>query len=220
MSTVPSAFIPEVSVDTLIIESTYGSPNFYFDSLERIKLNLLQWIVSSLQRDRVPVLNIGSSGPSQEIISFLNTMLSVNIFVNSKVSAINSIYRREGIDLHWYSFSDFSDYFDPRSSVVFLPRNASKVPDFLHSFSISRAIVTGQAVRFSYSRFNQAFPFSMHANFFELLDFVKRVKPKRVFTLYGFDLELAQAIQRELNISARPLRYAHKKYTLDDFLQS
>ena len=56
----------------------------------------------------------------------------------------------------------------------------------------------------------------MHANFRELLEFVEKVNPKTVYTIYGYDSELAAVIRNKLKIPSRPLK-AIGKPTLEEF---
>ena len=221
MMTVPKATIPDEKIDILITEATYGTPDLYFDSRERIKISLLKWIADKLQKKRVPVINIGHLGGAQEIIAFLNSMLSVDIYCDSRTSRINETYAKNKIGLKWKNFDeDLIDDFKPENSVVLLPRAAKKSPSFLDEYKATRGIVTGQAARFAYSSFDQAFPFSMHANSRELLEFIEKTKPKKVYTLYGFESELAASVRQKLRIPARPLKLARKNPRIDEFLNN
>ncbi|MHA1687670.1 MAG: hypothetical protein ACTSYD_14940 [Candidatus Heimdallarchaeaceae archaeon] len=217
MITVPQASIPKEEIDILIIEATYGTPTLFFPPRDEIKISMLRWIADSLEKKRIPVINIGYSGPAQEIIAFLNQMFSIDIFVNQKTDTLNQLYCEEGINLIWKNYEKKLSEFNPYNSVVLLPRNTKNIPEFLKPYKLSRAIVTGQATRFSYSRFDQSFPFSMHANFHELLSYTKEINPKKVYTVYGFDVELAKAIRTKLRIPAMPLKRAGKNLTLQDF---
>ena len=219
MMTVPKAEIPDDDIDILIIESTYGKADLMFDSRERINISILKWIAESLQNKKIPVINIGHLGGAQELIAFLNEMLSIDIYCDDRTSKINEIYKREGINLNWNTFDILNDSeFKAENSVVLLPRALKKVPDFLKSRKISRSIVTGQASRFAFSSFEQAFPFSMHANCNELLNHVEAVNPRKVYTLYGFDSEFASIVRQKLKIFARPIKMAKEKPTLEEFL--
>ena len=218
MLTVPKASVPE-DVDILIIESTYGKLDLFFDSRERIKGSLLEWITKNLKEEIISVVNIGHLGAAQEIGAYLNNMLSVDIYCDARTSEINKIYKREGQELSWNSFDMLNDEkLENKNSVVFLPRATKEVPTFLETENIARGIVTGQASRFPYSKFEEAFPFSMHANCHELLEYVKAVKPEKVYTLYGFDSEFAAIVRQKLDLFARPINLAMKKTTLEEFL--
>jgi Cft2 family RNA processing exonuclease len=69
---------------------------------------------------------------------------------------------------------------------------------------VRTAVLTGWAIdsgcRFRYQA-DAAFPLSDHADFPDLLEFVKRVAPKRVFTLHGYATEFATKL-REQGIEA------------------
>ncbi len=219
MITVPKAEIPDVDIDVLIIESTYGKADLMFDSRERTKISILKWITDSLQNKKIPIINIGHLGGAQELTAFLNEMLSVDIYCDNRTSEINKIYKKEGISLNWNSFDILNDTeFRAENSVIILPRALKEIPEFLKERRIARSIVTGQAARFAFSSFEQAFPFSMHANCNELLNHVQTINPKKVFTLYGFDSEFAAIVRQKLKLFARPMKLAKEKPTLEEYL--
>ncbi len=71
------------------------------------------------------------------------------------------------------------------------------------------AAVSGWAMDSGYRyqmRVDEAFPFSDHADFEELLAFTKACEPSLVLTHHGFDESLAQEIKGRLGIEARPLK--------------
>lgn len=219
MLSVPRATIPKEDIDVLIIEATYGTTELFFESRETIKSSILNWIAESLQKKRIPVINIGHLGGAQELIAYLNEMLSVDIYCDNRTSEINKIYKKEGIKLNWNSFDILNDEdIETENSVILLPRAAKELPVFLKGLNTSRSIVTGQASRFGFFNFEQAFPLSMHANCNELLEYVKAVNPQKVYTLYGYDSEFAAIVRQKINIPSRPLKLAEKKFTLEEFL--
>jgi DNA ligase-1 len=69
------------------------------------------------------------------------------------------------------------------------------------------AVLTGWAVdpncKYRY-RADAAFPISDHADFPDLVDFVKQVRPRKVLTLHGFAADFAQTL-RELGYDAQAL---------------
>src|SRR3989475_2615392 len=84
----------------------------------------------------------------------------------------------------------------------------SNLPASLRNLGrVRTAALTGWAVdpncRFR-CRTDAAFPLSDHADFSELIEFVKRVAPTRVFTLHGFAADFAQTL-RETGFDARAL---------------
>ena len=60
-----------------------------------------------------------------------------------------------------------------------------------------------KSCRFRY-RADAAFPFSDHADFPGLVELVRQVEPKQVFTLHGFAADFAQSL-RELGFDAQAI---------------
>src|ERR1043165_1280917 len=94
-----------------------------------------------------------------------------------------------------------------RGKVLLCPPNVINSA-MLRSLGKTRcAILTGWAVdpncRYRY-QCDAAFPLSAHADCSELLEMVKRVQPKRIYTLHGFAADFAQPL-RELGYDAQAL---------------
>jgi Cft2 family RNA processing exonuclease len=60
---------------------------------------------------------------------------------------------------------------------------------------------------------DQGFAYSDHADFYELIDFVKRCDPSIVYTHHGAEETLASEIKKRLGITAIPLRREKKGQT-------
>jgi len=91
--------------------------------------------------------------------------------------------------------------------VIICPSNALKTirPKIIGNARV--AVITGWAMdrgcRYRYQA-DAAFPLSDHADHPELIEFVRRVSPKQIFTVHGFASEFAQTL-RELGFDARAL---------------
>jgi Cft2 family RNA processing exonuclease len=62
-----------------------------------------------------------------------------------------------------------------------------------------------------------AFPLSNHADFDQLVEYVKGSQAKKVYTIHGFKDSFAQDISRKLGISARAIPHI-KQNSLSSFL--
>ncbi len=220
MLTVPKArTLENKDIDILIIEATYGSNNLFFEARNEIKLKIIRWIMKTIQTNKIPIVNIGVLGPAQEITAFLNDMLSIDVYCGNKIARINEVYNKNNVKINWKNYNLHElDTKQIVNSVIFLHRGEKRVPSFLPKTKIQRAIVTGQSSRFPYYKFNQAFAFSMHSTSQELIQFTKLAKPKKVYTLYGYDSDLAAIIRKNLGIPARPLKHAKNRQDLLDFV--
>ncbi|MHA1410625.1 MAG: MBL fold metallo-hydrolase RNA specificity domain-containing protein, partial [Candidatus Odinarchaeia archaeon] len=58
---------------------------------------------------------------------------------------------------------------------------------------------------------------SNHADYYQLLEYVKECAPKKVYTIHGYARELADTINKQLNIRALAITDIHQK-TLTEFM--
>ena len=85
---------------------------------------------------------------------------------------------------------------------MFITPSYNEIPDFKN---YSLAAATGWAARYILKNVDVAFPLSSHADFNQLVDYIKASKPKQVFTIYGFKVFFANYISKKLGIKARAL---------------
>ena len=94
-----------------------------------------------------------------------------------------------------------------RGKVLLCPPNVTNSAMLRNLGKTRRAILTGWAVDANCQFRHQchaAFPLSDHADFPELLELVRRVQPKKIYTLHGFAADFAQTL-RELGYDAESL---------------
>jgi Cft2 family RNA processing exonuclease len=77
-------------------------------------------------------------------------------------------------------------------------------------------LVTG----WNYQRFGvrKIFHLSDHADFQQLMDYVKQSNAKKVYTVHGFEKQFAKAVRKKLGVEALPLKT--KQSRLTDFFYS
>ena len=78
----------------------------------------------------------------------------------------------------------------------------------------SRAVATGWAVRQAFRKLT-SFPLSSHADHDQLVEYVRKVNPKRVYVFTGYAEMLASEIERKLGIRAGPLPVIAQTKLLD-----
>ncbi|HUT81631.1 MAG TPA: MBL fold metallo-hydrolase [Candidatus Bathyarchaeia archaeon] len=196
-------------VDTLIVEATFGSPEISFQPREEISMDILKWAANAIKEKRNVVISAGRIGSAQELIKLFNDFTNLRVITHGDVSPPSEVYKKHDINLEFKdSKSDEGrEIVKSGEAVIIQSRERKIVPYFLSEHIKYRsAIVTGMASRFSYKDFDASFPLSSHASFDELLDYISKVTPKKVFTLYGFEKKLAKAISNELQIPAIPLK--------------
>ncbi|MBI5386320.1 MAG: MBL fold metallo-hydrolase [Verrucomicrobia bacterium] len=192
-----------VGCETLIMETTFGRPAYQFPPAERVLDDVIRFCREALADHATPVLLAYSLGKGQEVLCGLADC-GLPIAIHPGVWRMTKIYEQ------------FRCRFPPHEllepdraagKVLICPPQAVKSSVVQKLGRVRTAIVSGWAVepgcRFRYGT-DAAFPLSDHADFPELIAFVKRVAPKTVLTLHGFAADFAQSL-REVGFDARAL---------------
>lgn len=180
--------------DVLIIEATYGKPDLVFPKREKVYRWIVEWVLRKIKEKKVPVFYVYPIGKSQEIIKVLNEFTRVEVAVHPAIERVNRVYRRQAINLKTHQTK-------PRNGFV------AVYPNYTYNRPKSRneeaVFATGWAIK--YKDKEKAFPLSSHADFYQLLRFVEKAKPKTVYTVFGYNQNLAYSIRRKLGIDAKPI---------------
>lgn len=195
--------------DVLVVECTFGLPCFSFPEREKVYAEMGQWIKTHSKKGLV-VLAGYSVGKAQELTAISNQFANISPLVHESIFNVNEVYRKRGVKLGDYIKLNHNLN---ESSIVIMPPSLAK-GNLLQALSVSAkkkvfsALSTGWSYRNSY---NKVFPLSDHADFSQLLEYVKESRPKLVLTMHGFEKEFAGYVQRRLKIPARPLSQAGQK---------
>lgn len=190
-----------VECDILIIESTFGSPDFIFPPDNFIIEEMIRWAKKVLNDGKIPVFQTDPLGNAQEIIRVFNENTSIPIISHWRVSRINKVYESYGHKMEYIDLRNEGSYdlISRRNAVIVAPKrlNSFYSPNFVSAF------VSGWALKFR----RKAFPLSDHADFPNLIEFVSKCNPKLVLTYHGgkFNGILAKYIEKKLNIKAYPI---------------
>ena len=200
--------------ETLVIETTFGSPEFVFPEREKVYEQIIRWAHFNLRENRFLVLGGYSTGKAQELTKIVNEFLGETPLVFKKIAEQNRVYEKHGVKLGPFFESDHNLR---DSNVLIMPPHL--IDDYLlltleHQLGkkVEAAIATGWKGFGHY----KTFPLSDHADFNGLLHYVKESSPKLVLTTHGFKEQFARAVQRKLGIQARPLQVKGQK-TLGEF---
>ena len=203
--------VPEC--DTLIIESTYGMPHFKFPEMNKVREDVEKWVKINSRQGKNLVFGSYSLGKSQEIISILNEMGIVPV-VHPKIAEFSRIYNKHGHSLAFLESGteDGNKTLSNRFAAV-MPQNLID-SSFLSSMQgvtgckIAAALLTGWGTLYNFSSrgIEKVFIMSDHADFYQIMNYIKQSKAKEVFTVHGYQKELAKHIQARVGINARPLK--------------
>ncbi len=189
--------------DILIMETTFGRPQYRFPPTPEVLKSIVRFCQESLDNDETPVLLGYSLGKSQELLCGLADA-GFDLSLHGTAYKLTQIYEQLG-----QKFPKYERYEAGKTKGKVLVCPPSVVGSaMLRNLGRSRtAVLTGWAAdpncRYRYG-VDAAFPLSDHADFPDLLEFVKRVEPKIIYTVHGFAAEFAQTL-RELGHDARAL---------------
>src|SRR2546426_5782754 len=189
--------------ETLIMETTYGQPKYQFPPTTEVLKGVIRFCREAIDNDETPVLLGYSLGKSQELLRGLADA-HLPITLHESFFKLTQIYERLGQTFPRYGKFEGR----PVAGNVLICPPLSNLSAVLRKLGrVRTAVLTGWAVdpncRFRYQT-DAAFPLSDHADFTDLVEFAKRVTPKKVFTLHGFAADFAQTL-RELGFDARAL---------------
>lgn len=184
-----------VECDVAIVESTYGSPAFIFPPRGKIYMDLLVWATKTLEDGETPLIQTDILGNSQELNALFNRFTRLKVYVHPRTARYSRIYETYGYSLRY-------EYWKPRSldGVYIAPKGFTPgTPGFRIGFA------SGWATRFSGSRF--PIPFSDHADFKAIVNYIAEVKPKKAYTFHGgiYNRILAKHLSTQLEVEAEPL---------------
>lgn len=181
--------------DTLIMETTFGLPQYVFPPLEEVVEQVLKWVRETLEDGEIPVLLGYSLGKAQEILRAL-TPLGVPVMVHSAVWKLMEVLKEEVGELPEMRLFESSE---AAGHVLVFPPSTGK-STALKKLKVCRtAMLSGWALmagsRFRY-QVDAAFPLSDHADYPELLQTVEAVGPRKVWLVHGFTREFAADLRR------------------------
>lgn len=187
----------------LIMECTFGHPRYQFPPRENLIMRLCEWAQAALRNDAVPTIFAYALGKSQEVMKILSDH-GFRLCVHPAILRLAKVYEKFG-----YQFGDVISYRKSEAledRVLILPssarrtRHVEKLANKRTLYLSGWAIDTNAKFRLGV---DEALPLSDHADFPGLLEYVRRVNPKKIFTTHG-PANFARQL-RALGYQAEPL---------------
>ncbi len=193
--------IPET--DILIVESTFGHPDYRFPAqLNDLIKSLVDFIEDSIANNLLPVVLAYNLGKGQEAMKILGDS-GYRVAVHPAIWNFANIYKQFGISFQqcreWRADLDRACY-----DVLLFPPHYTRKPEY-HMIRNKRSVLLSGWARRSYSFFkcDHQLPLSDHADFDDLVSLVRRSKAEKIYTTHGF--EQFPRYLRQLGFEAQPL---------------
>lgn len=195
--------------DTLIMETTFGIPKFTLPPSDEVIDAMVKFVRETIEEDQVPVFLAYSLGKAQEILLSLHQRIpEIPRLVHSSVAKMNEAVATLGYDIPACIELESSRSI-PKGHLIVMPPNVARSRAIRRvRKSLRLAMISGwgmdSGARYRY-QCDEVFPLSDHAGYRDLLDFVEKVAPKRVYTIHGYVDEFARDL-RNRGYEAWPLR--------------
>jgi Cft2 family RNA processing exonuclease len=171
--------------DILIMESTFGRPHYLFPRPKDVHAQMVEFAEEAKAKGQVPVFLAYSLGKAQEAMKILSDR-GYKLSVHATIHKIAKIYEAFGVKLTDYELYEGGSA-DGR--VLIAPPQAKR-SRMIQSIPNKRtAVLTGWALDAgagNHVRGDMAIPLSDHADFSELIEYVRKARPKKVYTVHGF----------------------------------
>jgi len=187
-----------VHCDRLIMEATYGNPDYNFPSPEETYEDIQRWVRDN---DKANII-IGAyeMGKAQEIIKVLNEC-GVAPVVTEKTERVVSVYERYGVPLDRVVVgSDEAEDVMSRRFVAVVPMGkakryfAKRLEEAFERETLC-AVGTGWALHYRFNT-DAAFPLSDHADFNDLVWFAEQTEAKKIEFFCGDGSAVLSALKK------------------------
>jgi len=183
-----------VPADILIMETTFGRPDYRFPPRAETERAILRFVTEAFEENEVPVLCAYALGKAQELAALLAAH-EIPIAAHPSVIEMNEACCELQIPLPvllpW-------DAELPARHALLCPPNAVRSLKLRRLKRKRTAMASGWGIhpnaRYRY-QVDEVFPLSDHADHGELLRFVDAVNPDVVFTVHGFTREFAAELR-------------------------
>ena len=176
-----------VECDTLVIEATYGKPEYVFPAEEKVLESAYQTLRMWLSKGERPVVQGWRLGKAQEIMHYLLSQ-GFELVVEEGIYQVAEVYQEAGVEFPG-KFSCLSGHW-AEGQVLVCPPGFRKATEMNLALGKRYMELTGWASGKGGRRWGRrgdaSLAYSDHADFNDLVTYVEKVKPQQVYTVNGF----------------------------------
>jgi putative mRNA 3-end processing factor len=203
---------PGVKCDTLIMETTYGTPRYVFTDTEKIVSRVSRLIAECFHKCK-PVILTGYPLGKAQLITYLFRNWGP-IYLHESVFDMNEAHIDLGVELPRLESCGVGHKQDSllkrRPWIVVAPASSGRshfIKSLRENYGAVVVAFTGWALDHRYSYMmgvDYAFDLSDHCDFNELVQLAKYCNPSKIYTVHGFATEFAEHL-KFLGFDAEPL---------------
>ncbi len=182
-----------LQADTLIMETTFGQPQYKFPAREKVAADVLAFVRATFEHNGIPLLLGYSLGKAQEILALL-AGAGHPVMIDQSIAKMNAIFTARGFTFPEHRPLKIGE---AAGHIVIAP------PQRVHAMrklnNCRTAMLTGWALNKSAKyRFgvDEVFPLSDHADYDELLLCVEQTRPQLIYTVHGSTTEFARDLRQ------------------------
>jgi Cft2 family RNA processing exonuclease len=171
--------------DILIMESTFGSPEYIIDcTQDHLIEQLVEFVNNCFWDNLIPVVLGYGLGKAQEAMKILGE-IGFNVKVHRYAWNFTRVYEEFGAHFENCSLWEGEEMDD---AVLIVPPHLHKSIKKSLKLPVRSVLLSGWANGVHGFRYHSdtAIPLSDHADFSDLLAFVKKVNPAKIYTVHGF----------------------------------
>ena len=199
------------------MEATYGRPDAVFPPREKVYSEIAEWTSRELKAGRIPAFQVYAAGKAQEVIRIINTLLTVPVIVDSTIAKVAKVYQHHKIPLDFLDENTVEGReVIKQGGYAYLTSRKIQIPRTLSGRKYARAVTTGWAKLFPMKYADKSFILSAHADFQQLVEYLKEAKPRAVFLTCG-DRVTFGAVLDKLNVK-QIVPQRRRQLDLSDFI--
>jgi Cft2 family RNA processing exonuclease len=168
--------------DRLIMEATYGNPDYIFPPLDDVYKEIWDWVKENDSSNLV--IGCYALGKTQEMIGILNEA-GITPIITERAEQFTSIYEKHGVKLDRIAVgTEETEEAMSRRFVAIVPMNKAKIyfaSRLEQAFERKTlcAVATGWALHYRFNT-DASFPLSDHADFDDLVQYIEQSGAKKV----------------------------------------
>lgn len=191
-----------VPCHVFITEATFGKEHYIWPDKNETLHTIMQWWQHNKKRKQASVLYCYVLGKAQRILAELAKHTEEEIVIHANIQPYCQLYQESNVQFPKTTILEESNPEHYKEKLIIAPSQGIS-RDFLEESNAESAYISGWTIDSSWKQ--KGFIMSDHADYPALMRTAQETKAKKVFTMHGFDKELAKSFRKK-GIHAQPIK--------------